>query len=76
MNEACYRDQFRSLRPSARPSVFIDVSFKDVETDDEAQRIWDSSKTKAKTIEAIQPKTRKGTVNMAEGVNQTSFVAL
>ena len=53
-----------------------DMWFKDIETDDEAQRIWDSSKTKAKTIEAIQPKTRKGTVNMAEGVNQTSFVAL
>ena len=68
-----------SLDPYDRQHVRVwltDMWFKDIETDDEAQRIWDSSKTKAKTIEAIQPKTRKGTVNMAEGVNQTSFVAL
>ena len=33
-----------------------DGSFKDVESYDEAQRIWYSSKTRPKTIEVMQPK--------------------
>jgi hypothetical protein len=38
----------------------IDGSFMDVESYDEAQRVWYSSKTRPKTIEVTQPKTRKG----------------
>ncbi|MCB4399146.1 hypothetical protein FZX13_04065 [Synechococcus sp. MU1625] len=37
-----------------------DGSFKDVESYDEAQRVWYSSTTRPKTIEVMQPKTRKG----------------
>ena len=35
-----------------------DGSFKDVESYDEAQRVWYSSKTRPKTIEVMQPKRR------------------
>ncbi len=37
-----------------------DGSFKDVESYDEAQRIWYSSQIRPKTIEVTQPKARKG----------------
>ena len=37
-----------------------DGSFKDVESYDEAQRIWYSSQITPKTIEVTQPKARKG----------------
>ena len=36
-----------------------DGSFKDVETYDESQRIWYSSKPRPKAIEVTQPKMRK-----------------
>ena len=68
-----------SLDPYDRQHVRVwltDMWFKDIETDDEAQRNWDSSKTKAKTTEDTQPKPRKGKVNMADVVNKASFVAL
>ena len=39
---------------------FSDGSFKDVESYDEAQRIWYSSKTRPKTIEVTQPTMRQG----------------
>ena len=35
-----------------------DGSFKDVESYDEAQRFWYSSKTRPKTIDVLQPKRR------------------
>ncbi len=37
-----------------------DGSYKDVETYDDAQRIWYSSKTRPKTIEVTQPKMVRG----------------
>ena len=39
---------------------FSDGSFQDVESYDEAQRIWYSSKTRPKTIEVTQPTMRRG----------------
>ena len=36
-----------------------DGSFKDVETYDEAQRVWYSNKTRPTTIEVMQPKGRR-----------------
>ena len=38
---------------------FRDGSFKDVESYDEAQRVWYSSRTQPKTIEVMQPKERR-----------------
>ena len=38
---------------------FRDGSFKDVESYDEAQRIWYSSQLKPKTIDVTQPRKRK-----------------
>ncbi len=38
---------------------FCDGSFKDVESYDEAQRVWYSSRTRPRTIEVMQPKGRK-----------------
>ena len=39
---------------------FSDGAFQDVESYDEAQRIWYSSKTSPKTIEVTQPTMRRG----------------
>ena len=36
-----------------------DGSFKDVDSYDEAQRVWYSSKIRPKTIEVMQPKGRR-----------------
>ena len=38
---------------------FRDGSLKDVESYDEAQRVWYSSKTRPKTIEVMQRKERR-----------------